>query len=665
MGAMKMMMNRWNNLAKAFGGAMRVCLALGVLLCLCLPAIGKLDDAKAEQAEKAPAEKSVAEKPQVTDEQPTTPAKELAKDPAAQASAQPKLPSVPSPTGLGIVPSYRKASNVAIITIKGEIDGGGRFGESVMVASIERRIRTATRAGADAIVFELDTPGGELGASLRIASLIKDSPVANTVAWVRPSALSGGAVAAIAAREIIVADPVQFGDAMPIQFGRKGVQSVRDPELLKKILPPLISDVVDSARRHNEAMATYGRDEYLVRAIVANDMELWWVKNQSTGVEMAVDRREFQMLFPGQPTEGATRLASTQQVRPRAENVAAPGGSQKLAMVASELAAMAPTRSSARPVLTEKDAGQWVLVDKVMDGSAPATFSAPDMARYNLAANVVTTATGERVLVPIETDEELKDFFDADNIRRLDSSWSEGLVVFLTMPMVRGVLIVIFLLALFGEMSHPGAIVPGLVALVALLALLGPPLLIGMASWWEVLAIVLGIGLVALEAFVIPGTTVAGVAGLVLLFGGLVATFLPSGQGMFPSSAQQSGDLAWGVGTVLAALITAGVGMFFMARHFGSLPFFNKMVLKGTPEEVADITTMGMADTAGSSQVKLGQTGVAITRMGPAGRVEIDGRVIDAVSDFGFIQPGTAIRVSSVDGMRVGVERDLRTPPTA
>lgn len=595
---------------------MRLCGMLALILCLCIPAL-------------AAAEK---DKP-AADTNPNT------------------------TSALGIVPSYRKATNVAIITIKGEIDRGGRFSESVMVASIERRIRTAANAGADAIVFEFDTPGGEVGASLRIASLIKDSPVANTVAWIHPRALSGGAVAALAAREIITDDPVQFGDAMPIRMGRNRPQTVQDPEILKKVLPPLISDVVDSARRHNEAMATYSRDEYLARAIVANDMELWWIKNTKTGIEMAIDRREFEMLFPGTSTEMATRLASTQQFRPLAENIDAPGGSQKLATVASELAAMEPTRPTARPVLSEKDAGDWIVVDKIMDGSAPATFSASDLAHYNFAANVVTTTTGERMLVPIETDEQLKEFFGAENVRRLDSNWSEGLVVFLTMPIVRGILIVVFIIALFAEMSHPGAIVPGIIALVTLVALLGPPMLIGLASWWEVLAIVVGLALIALEAFVIPGTTVAGVLGLILLFGGLVATFLPSGQGLFPRGAQESGDLAWGVGTVLAALITAGVGIFFMARHFVAMPFLKHLVLKGTPEELADISTVGVADLAGEASVRIGQTGVAITRMGPAGRVEVDGRIIDAVSDFGFIQPGTPIRISSVDGVRVGVER--------
>src|SRR5262249_30658715 len=85
------------------------------------------------------------------------------------------------------IPAVRKATNVAIITIKDEIT-------KVTATSVERRMKLAARAGADALVFELDTPGGDLYAALTICSLIKQSGVPNTVAWVNTKAYSAGAV---------------------------------------------------------------------------------------------------------------------------------------------------------------------------------------------------------------------------------------------------------------------------------------------------------------------------------------------------------------------------------------------------------------------------------------------------------------------------------------
>lgn len=605
----------------------------------------------------------------------------------AQADATPKAPptatpaptaqpsSTPSPAlsnpAVMAVPAHRKAANVAVITIKGEIDGGGRFGSSVMATSVQRRIATAARAGADAIVFEIDSPGGELNATLKIAQLIKDSPVQNTVAWVRPRAMSGGAIVALAARELITTDPATFGDAMPIQGGPGGVSAV-PRDLLPKILPPLITEIKDSARRHNDFAGGYVRDEYLLQAIVATDLELWWVKNNATGQTIAIDRSEFAMLFPGVDTGGPTRLAAVPAAAadraiptdPASASPASPGevpaGSQQLAAIAPTVAASATLPATQRPLLSEADRGKWTLIDKITDGTGPATFSAIDLAHYNIAANAIRSVDGKAVLQPVKTDEDLRNFMGAQNLRRLDSSWSEGLVLLLTHPIARGVLIAIFLISLFAEMSHPGAILPGVISLLALVALLAPPLIIGMASWWEVLAIILGIILLAVEIFVIPGFGIPGVLGLALLFLGLLGTFLPAGSGLFPTSGKGSDELVWGMGIILAAFVTTGFAIYFLAKHFGNLPIMNKLVLNSqTDVDVATFATTAEVDAPAT----VGELGVTITPMHPAGRVEITGpegtpgRVIDAVSEFGFLEPGAKVKVVKVDGIRVAVER--------
>ena len=582
--------------------------------------------------------------------------------------------AVAATTGMNMaglaVPAHRKATNVAIITLKGEIDGGGLFGSSVMATSVQRRIQTAVRAGADAVVFEIDSPGGELNATLKIAQLIKDAPVQNTIAWVQPRALSGGAIIALSARELVTSDPGTLGDAMPIQSGPGGTQAI-PRDLLPKILPPLITEIKDSARRHNDFAGAYVRDEYLLQAIVATDLALWWVRNKETGQYLAIDRNEFAMLFPGTDAGGPTRLAAvpasaserTQPVSDSAANVPGevPAGSAQLASAASVVAAGASLPVTQRPLLSEADKGKWVLLDKITDGTGPATFSALDLAHYNIAANSTRGTDGRVVLQPIKTDADLKAFLGATHLRRMDSSWSEGLVLWLTHPVARGVLIAIFLIALFAEMSHPGAILPGVISLLALVALLGPPLLIGMASWWEVAAILAGVVLLGLEVFVIPGFGVPGVLGLVLLFVGLLGTFLPAGSGMFPTSGKGSDELLWGMGIILAAFVTTGFALYFLAKHFGSLPFLSKLVLQAGADDVAVgtfATTMEAEEVA-----SVGEMGMTITPMHPAGRVELDaagggpGRVVDAVSEFGFLQAGERVKVVKVDGIRVGVER--------
>jgi len=65
---------------------------------------------------------------------------------------------------------------------------------------------------------------------------------------------------------------------------------------------------------------------------------------------------------------------------------------------------------------------------------------------------------------------------------------------------------------MFLEMSHPGVGLPGAIAALALVALLAPPALLGMANWWEIGAIGVGLLLIVVEIFVLPGFGLPGIA---------------------------------------------------------------------------------------------------------------------------------------------------------
>ncbi|MCX5691031.1 MAG: hypothetical protein NTV94_14800 [Planctomycetota bacterium] len=558
---------------------------------------------------------------------------------AAPLAAQ--TPTLPTPTPTdkppvlapSAIPGGRAAKNVAVITIKGEIDRKG-----VMAQSISRRIDAAVRDGADAIVFDIDTPGGSVPTVLKICEQIRSSPVRNTVAWINPEAFSGGAIIALACREIVVNDKASFGDAMPIfqsplNLIAGGANAPKDPELLKKVLPPLISEVTQSARDYNTANGAY---------------------------LLCIDHAEFELLFPGVSTAGATRLpsqaGSTTLSLPAATqsapNMPVPAGSAKLALAAPNTTTIAP---SLRPRLTSTDVGEWELIDKVKDGSLPAVFKAADMLHYGLCNNETQIINGQGTLKPINTDADLKAFFGATHLQRYDSNWSETHVDLLTSLPIQALLVVVFLITIFVEMTHPGAIVPGVISVVALGLLIAPGMLIGMASWWEVLAIFTGIFLIGLEIFVIPGFGVPGILGLFLLFSGLIGLFVPAGTGPFPNTPEERRDLLRGGVALLLSFGTAGSAMYFIAKHFGSIPFIGRLILKTPDSDDSDVLIA--MDPDGGAAARPGDIGIAITPMRPAGRIQINDQILDAVAEFGFIEPGTRIKVVQVDGMRIAVER--------
>lgn len=565
----------------------------------------------------------------------------------------------------GAVPASRAAKNIAVITIEGPID-------STTFRSVQRRLKLAERAGADALVIELNTPGGEVGAVLSICDAIRSSTIQNSTAWVNRDAYSGGAIIANACREIVVNDPATFGDALPILaqpmsiFGR--INALPDSER-QKVLVPILGELVDSARRH-------GRDEMLVQGIAARGVELWFVENKETGERLTINAAEYRTLFGEEPTRGMPALIAAPASAEPAVNSAAPapaaGGQEKgkgrrvrsapqgspigdgsnpfvpagpdQAKMKGEMAARPFDVPSTRPVFGTADAGKWTLLEYVSTGDGPLLLKTNQMLRYGLAEDIV------------RNDQELLARFGAKQILRLDASWSEGLVGFLTMLPVRGLLVVVFLLGLFIEMTHPGAALPGAIAIVALVGLLAPPLLINLANWWEVAAILVGIVLVLLELFVIPGFGVPGVLGILLILGGLIGTFVPEGA-YFDGSPQREAGLTYGAVTTLLSFITAGVLMYFAAKHFGSLPVLNKLVLKDTtPDDESSEPMLGAMDT-GAGELTVGMVGRAVTPLRPSGRVEIDGRIVDVVAEAGLIPAGAQVRVTSVGEFRIGVDR--------
>ncbi|MCA9289449.1 MAG: hypothetical protein KDA05_12730, partial [Phycisphaerales bacterium] len=152
--------------------------------------------------------------------------------------------------------------------------------------------------------------------------------------------------------------------------------------------------------------------------------------------------------------------------------------------------------------------------------------------------------------------------------------------------------------------------------------------------------------------FVIPGFGIFGVAGIALLFGGLLGVIMPGGGRLFPGESGTGQSALVSAAMLLAAVVTSGVILYFITRHLGSLPILNRLVLQDDPERAGGtLSAMGSSD-----HPLMGALGRAATDLRPAGRAEIDGRLIDVVAELGYIPAGTPVRVVSASLMRIGVD---------
>ena len=109
---------------------------------------------------------------------------------------------------------------------------------------------------------------------------------------------------------------------------------------------------------------------------------------------------------------------------------------------------------------------------------------------------------------------------------RFELTAVDSIVVFFLNPFISGLLILGIITGIYFEMQAPGMSFAGLVALVALILYLVPYSLHGLADNWEIIALLAGIALIAVEIFVIPGFGVAGIAGIALTLLSLVLIML-------------------------------------------------------------------------------------------------------------------------------------------
>jgi membrane-bound serine protease (ClpP class) len=229
-------------------------------------------------------------------------------------------------------------------------------------------------------------------------------------------------------------------------------------------------------------------------------------------------------------------------------------------------------------------------------------------------------------------------------VRVARQTWAETLVRFLTHPVVSSLLMTVGVLGLLVEIRTPGVAVPGTVGLISLGLFFWGHWIVQLAGWEELLLIGIGVLLLGLEMFVIPGVTVAGIAGIVALVAGLGMTLVGAGATV--------SIVITALGQVAISILLAMVGAFAFVRVLPSLPFGSRLVLD------ADMTgDRGYVSSPASDRRWLGKTGTAISALRPAGIAEFDGTRVDVVSDGDFLEGGSTIEVTRVDGNRIVVRR--------
>ncbi|MBN1513345.1 MAG: ATP-dependent Clp protease proteolytic subunit [Phycisphaerae bacterium] len=474
----------------------------------------------------------------------------------------------------------------------------------VTTESLKRRVEQAVEDGATVIVFELNTPGGMLTSALDICDYIKGLRNAKTVAWVHTQAYSAGSMIAVACDEIVMSSRSTLGDCGVILGTPIGAEPVPE-ELRAKAEAPALTEFRESANRN-------GYNRLLCEAMVLKEREVWWIENAASGERRFVDTAEKERLIP---ESGST----TQPAEPDWQLV-----------------------TTYFDPVSDKDVE---FVNPVVGSNALLTMSQSEAYAYGFAKAIVSDAAELQARYSL-----------SGELSRIGFSWLERFTGWMTSMPVRAFLLIIILLGAYVEFNTPGVGVPGLVALIALAIFVGAPYMTGLANIWELVIILIGVALLAIELFVTPGFGVIGLLGILVMLVGLLATFIPEEPGRsfpiyWPSLPESLDGLRYGAVTLAAGLAGALVGAWALSKYLPELPLLRLAAPVNPTRE-----TVAVADPYhGAAQ--LGDIGQAVTPLRPGGSARFGATLVDVITEGEWIEAGSDVEVIERHGNTVVVRR--------
>lgn len=228
-------------------------------------------------------------------------------------------------------------------------------------------------------------------------------------------------------------------------------------------------------------------------------------------------------------------------------------------------------------------------------------------------------------------------------------NWSEQLVRLIIT--IAPILMILGFAGLYIEMQTPGFGVPGIMGILCLALVFFGQYLAGLANYTELLIVIIGIMLLGVEMFVLPGFGIAGFAAIAMLAVGMILSLqdfvLPS-----PDIPWEAELLRQNIITVLGSLLGSVVFIFIFFRCI-----FPKLsgVVKGP--YLTKTLAQSHVDSGVYVPVSVGDKGVVIKPLRPAGTVKIGAELYDVVSDGEFINKGESIVVAEIQANRIMVLR--------
>ncbi len=292
----------------------------------------------------------------------------------------------------------------------------------------------------------------------------------------------------------------------------------------------------------------------------------------------------------------------------------------------------------------------------MMRSTAEANNRNPDIAQAMVDPDIEVKGISEKgKVLTLSTDEAIKYGFCEAKVKNISEvialskienpviikqkvSGLDKLTMFLIKPLIRGLIIMMIVGGIYFEFQTPGVGLPLAIAILGLLLYFFPLYARGLVEYWEIIVFAIGLILIILEIFVIPGFGIAGISGITLMIIGLAFATIPN-QGLKINMN--------GVSTLLESFVViliATILALILSVYLGGKLITNKRKLKIA---LYDVQSKEEGYDYADSKYKnaINKEGISYTILRPSGKVIIDGNIYDAISEGGWIDKDTKIKV--------------------
>lgn len=300
----------------------------------------------------------------------------------------------------------------------------------------------------------------------------------------------------------------------------------------------------------------------------------------------------------------------------------------------------------------------------MMRSTAQATGRNPEIAASMVdTANVLSLTPEEAVEVGYcngicENEVEVAEAVTAGNgftIRNMDDdmTWVDRLIQFLLNPLLQSIFMMMIVGGIFVEIRTPGIGLPLVTAIVGALLYFAPAYVGHLAEHWEILMFVIGLILIGLEIFVIPGFGICGISGIIVVILSLALAMVDNVEFYRWDGTISIEPVLMPLGIVVISTTVAVFGSVWLVRRLFETRSFDHIALR---QEMK--SSDGFTGVVSGLESLAGEKVEVFTDMRPSGKVKTaDGRILEATLKFGgYASKGQKLKVLSAEQGRLYCE---------